>query len=664
MVNELIVKNFNENIEYLESLHNGLFSKIAALDSAIANGHYKEKYDLVYENDNFDVLEKDTNTYLYSKSSLAHAQLALKSINYNLEENAFKTFDDYEVSNDDLETYKEKPLFEHHISGFGPIINYVQNNSVKNKTLSTLDKFIFFGVGLGIHIDEIAKSILSKVYFIIEDDLELFRLSLFTINYASLARNSELVFSVFEDNEEFRRSANDFLAKQSYYNHYIKHFGLLSHSEEKLNQFHLCLTSQAHLAFYYNSFLKQYLKPLDYLFDEYKYLNKGASFSNNKFDDKPFLLVAAGPSLDKNREFLSKHHKKFVIVTITATLEYLYEQSISPDIIIHLDPYETSMELLDGLESMDFIKDSICFFTDKISSNVIKKFNKENVFLFENGTKYKDNSLKPSASCVGSITYQILLALKVKNLYLLGLDLALDSKTGKTHTSSYVGAKNVSIEEGVEHKDLMNYADSLFAIEGNSSKEVLTNPRWKTSIDTINLSTRQLKQKSQNIFNLSDGAKFIDVQNKKFSEVELEKLQELKGIKKGLYSLFLDNSSSVLSDSEKKNLNNKLMHARKLLEMVEKYDIDASKTLDKSIEKLLNIRKELTKEEDINMYELSRVLDSYLRYILSYIFDFLNSTTLENKEIHFNNLCLILIEHILQIINYYCEFVGRKLNDI
>jgi len=58
-------------------------------------------------------------------------------------------------------------------------------------------------------------------------------------------------------------------------------------------------------------------------------------------------------------------------------------------------------------------------------------------YLFENGTNYKKNFGSFSAFCAGSATYMILLALGVKELFLLGLDLAVSRETLQTHSKEY-----------------------------------------------------------------------------------------------------------------------------------------------------------------------------------------------------------------------------------
>ena len=661
MVNEKVLKNFNDNIEYLQTNQKDLFSKLASLDEAIEKGYYKEKYELVYENGYFDVFETKTKNFLYAKSSVTHAKLASQSIDYELKENLFKGFYETKITKDELNKYKEKKTLEDPMSGYAPILHYTQEHSSKDKKLTTIDKFVFFGVGLGLHIESMHKQLLSKVYFIVEDDLELFRLSLFTINYASLASNAQLIFSVFEDKDEFSKSSSLFLDTKYYYNHYIKYFHLLSHSEEKITQFLISTTTQPHFSFDYNVYLTQALRPLDYIFNDYKFLNKTLSCSDEVLDKKSFLLLGAGPSLQKNIKWLRKNHDKFIIIAVSAIIEFLEKENIFPDIIVHLDAYEASIGLFKNIKSMDFIQNSICFFSDKIASEVINLFDKKNIFLFENGTSYKDSSIKPSASCVGSITYQLLLILKAKNIYLLGLDLALDPKTGKTHIDSYVDSKTISIDEKTVKKNILNYGDSFFSVEGNLSKEVFINPRWQTSIDTVNLSTQLLKKENQNIFNLSDGAKFIDVDSKKSENISVKNISGMKKLDKYLFNKCLQNSSKNLNSVELNNLNQKLLHANEFTQIIIRYKNKENQSLSVTLQNIIELKEILTNEDELKMYELSRVIDLYFRYILSYIFDFVNSNKLEKKEYHIQNIYTLLLEHILEIVDYYSQAISAKL---
>jgi len=508
-INTIITENFHQNINYIEIHHPTLFSKLSDYDSAVVHGHYKEKYELIYENNNFDVFEKKTAKYLYNKQSTQYAKLAAQSIEYGVEENTFEGYESVKISNNQAQKFISQEPFEHHMSGFAPIINFTQKNSLQPIKLTNIDKYIFFGTGLGLHITTMMQKLQAKMYLIVEDDLELFRLSLFTTNYAKLAKSTKLIFSVFEDQNEFVTSAEIFLKEQYYYNHYIKFFQMLSHSDEKRTQFHVAVGSQSHQLFFYHHLLIQYLKPLEYMFDNYKFLNKSLDFSSLSSEKKPFLLLAAGPSLQQNIKWVEENQKNFIIVALSATLSLLEKHHIIPNIITHLDGFEAASLHLTKLKKPQNLQSSLCFFSDRTSLEVLSLFDKKQIYLFENGTTYKQDTLKPSAPDVGSLSFQLLLKLKVKTFYLLGLDLAVNSQTGATHSSEHSYNRKLNIEKKLDQESTITYKETLFEIAGNRQTKVLTTAHFKSSIDTINLSSKLLKQEFQTIYNLGEGAQFL-----------------------------------------------------------------------------------------------------------------------------------------------------------
>ncbi|MEN8302829.1 MAG: 6-hydroxymethylpterin diphosphokinase MptE-like protein [Campylobacterota bacterium] len=659
-INEHITKNFNANISYIQANHKELFLKLSSLDSAIEQGHYKERYELVYENNNFDVLEKNTQNYLYNKKSSKYATQTAKSVDHELNDNLFLGFHQQKISDNDLKKYSAEPLLEHHMSGFAPIIHYTQKNHQENKTLKSIDKFIFFGTGLGLHIDTIHKKISSKVYFIIEDDLELFRLSLFTVNYQNIATKATIIFSIFEVNDEFLNSADLFLKTKYYYNHYLKFFQMLNHSDDKRKQFHIAITSQSHSLFFYNSLLTQYIKPLDYIFDNYKFLNDTLEFSDEILDNKPFLLVAAGPSLQKNIEWLKQNHNNYIVVALSATLSYLEKEKISPDIITHLDAFDGATVHFEKVNSFDFIKNSICVFSSRTPTKITSKFKKEQLFFFETGTNYKKDSLKASAPCIGSLTYQLMLTLKVKNLYLLGLDLSIDNATGKTHSDSHEYVKTLELKENAFENSLMTYKDSLFNVEGNLHENVLTTPHFKSSIDTINYSTQLRKQENQLIYNLSDGAKFKETIPTNIKDIKTTK--QTNNIELNCLQQLCDKySSSNLEIEDEKRLKSKLLHSEKLHETILTLQNTQLFAVDELLNNLEKFSSAITLIHDIKEHEINRVIDTYLRYILSYIFDFYN--TQEQTDIDYKEINHLLTKHLLEMVDYYHNSIQTKLEE-
>ncbi len=660
-ISAIITENFHQNIHYIESYHPSLFSKLSDYDTAVTNGHYREKYELVYENENFDVLEKSTGKYLYQKQSTKYATLAAQSIEYGVEENTFEGFASIEISDEDLQKQLSNEPFAHHMSGFTPIIHFTQKNTPQDIQLKKLYKYIFFGTGLGLHLSTIVKKIAAKVYLIVEDDLELFRLSLFTTNYAELAKNAKLIFSVFEDQNEFVTTAQSFLQEQYPYNHYIKFFQMLSHSDEKREDFHVAVGSQSHQLFFYHHLLIQYLQPLEYMFDGYKFLNFALDFSTLSSEQKPFLLLAAGPSLQKNIEWVRENQEKFIIVALSATLSLLEKNRIIPDIITHLDGFEAASIHFSKLINLQNLKNSLCFFSDRTSPEVLSLFDKKQIYLFENGTTYKQNSLKPSAPDVGSLSFQLLLKLKVKTFYLLGLDLAIDSQTGATHSNEHSYNHKLNIEKRLEKESTITYKESLFEVAGNMQTKVLTTAHFKSSIDTINLSSKLLKQEFQVIYNLGEGAQFLEALPKNIHNITIKKWHKKETLEQ-IKSLLQESPLQEFTQEEYQALQNKYNKAQELQSFLlssQKRDfLDAKEYL----ESLLELIKELSNPQLLQEHEISRVIDSYLRYILTYIFDFFNHENRVEEKIAIGKLNTFLTIHLLQIIEFYMQKLNTKLN--
>lgn len=654
-INDLVIKNFNDNISYIEKNHPLLFSKLTALDSAIENGFYHEKYELVYENDCFDVLELSTKKYLYDNNSTLHAELATKSVDYTLDDNLFESFYKHDISDEELAQYEKEKDFDHHMSGYASILHYIQKHSSEETVLKKINKYIFFGTGLGLHIEAIDRKIKSKVYFIIEDDLELFRLSLFTTNYKLLSSTSKIIFSIFEDEQEFTDSSKKFLDEFSYYNHYIKYFQMLNCSNDKRNLFHIAITNQPHLLFFYNSLLTQYMKPLRYISDNYKFLDKSIDLSKSKISEKPFLLLAAGPSLQKNTKWLKENYKKFITIAITSILPFLEKEEITPDIITHLDAFDNANMHFDNPKSLDFLKNSICIFSARLPIEIMNRFTKEQLFLFENGTQYLNRSLKPSAPCVGSITYQILLLIKAKNIYVLGLDQTIDNKTGKTHSDSQEYLTVLETNENAFNGSEMKFKESLFYVEGNYGDKQLTTPHFKAAIDTINASTNKLKQSKQNIYNLSSGAKFNDTISKKCSEVNIIE----QNIEYSLLDIFNENSFYSSSENFIYSFKNKLSYAKDLKGYINKFLNHDFINESEFIENLELLSNKFTQQNELKNHEIARVIDTYLNYVITYIFNFFNTQKSSTKD--YNKIKGLLSNQLLKIIEYYCDKISTNI---
>ncbi|MEA2092159.1 MAG: 6-hydroxymethylpterin diphosphokinase MptE-like protein [Campylobacterota bacterium] len=649
-IEDIAIHTYQKNINYFKEHQGALFEKLMAFDSAIEQNLYVQKYDLIANDDYFDVLELSSGNYLYSSSSKTYASQASNTVDFKKTSNAFETFKKVDIQEEDLPKYAKLKIADNNLSGFAPILHLVDKNSPKLSTLEKIKKFIFFGVGLGTHLVSIDKKISANVYFIVEDDLELFKLSVFTTPYYELALKAKLIFSVFAEKEEFDRDAANFLNTEFEDNHYLKYFHMLNHSEDKIREFHIKVTSQTHNLFYYSEILKQYIRPLDYLNSGFNFLNLVKLNANSYFDSKPVLLIGAGPSLSKNISWLKKNHKKFIIVALSATLSILEKNGIKPDIVTHIDGLSTASVHFNKLNSLDFLKETLFLLSAKTQREIVDKLNKENVFFFEHGTSYKKDFGNLTAPCVGSTSYLLLLIFNVKELYLLGLDLALDSKTLCTHSDGHEYAQKLDLNSMSE--DTLSYGKSIIKTLGNFQEEVFTTPAYKFSIDSINTSSQNFKSDNQNVYNLSDGARFTNTITTDLNTIELKDIDKQTLYSK-MHNTFDANSSKQITDDEIQALHAKTKHSLDIKEIILTQKNSSFNSVEEFLNSLTLLSTKLSISHSLVDYDLALVYENYFKFIYTFIFDFFNTRELKKKKLFIEALNLELTKQLLRIETTY-----------
>jgi len=395
------------------------------------------------------------------------------------------------------------------------------------------------------------------------------------------------------------------------------------------------------------------------MFNKYKFLHNSLDFSLLSKNDRPFLLLAAGPSLQKHIQWVQENQKHFIIVALSATLSTLEAHNITPDIITHLDGFDAASIHFTKLKEPYTLQNALCFFSDRSSKEALAHFKKEQIYFFENGTRYKTNSLKPSAPCVGSLSFQLLLILKVKSFYLLGLDLAIDAKTGATHSDDHTYNNHLNTQKKLSEETILTYKESLFQVKGNLQPYVLTTSHFKSSIDAINLSASLVKQKFQTVYNLSDGAQFLETIPKNIYNVQVKEFDKTAYIHKIKNHLKQDALEEFLS-TERTKLKSKLTKAQQFQKELFIYQNESFKSTQEFLAKTLQLTQILTNAQVFKEEEISRVFDTYLRYILPYIFDFFNHNDKKDDKdivkIHHS-----LSQHLLQIVKYYMKHIDLKL---
>ncbi len=654
IIEQQVTQSYLDNIAYLQQVHPRLYEQIAALETSIDKGYYTPKYELEYKAGYFDVIEPSSGTMLYGTNSTDLAQRAAESVSYKKNENVLETFFSRTFSDEALRYYAAQDVQSSAYHGLAPIMDYANTHAdPKKTTMRSIHKFIFLGVGLGLHITAIANKIGARSYLVIEDDLELFRLSLFTCSYSTLAQKANVHFWIFND-DNFHHNIANFLSDSFVENHYIKFFHLPSHPDIKFKTLQSIVASQEHLTFSYTALMNQYIKPLEHLHKNRSFLNIEQPWHHPLFTETPLLLIAAGPSLKKNITWLKQHQKKFIIVAVSATLKLLEHEGITPDIVIHIDGFEVSLAHFDALASKDFLNHSITVFSASVLQEHVDRVPHERCYFYQNLAQYKKNFGAVVGPCVGSQALGLLLKFGVKNLYLLGLDLALDQQSGRTHTQEHLQSKTLDLSKHNEVEDTFTFSSSTINVRGNFSQEVMTTSSFKISIDTINRFIAKEKTATQTLYNLNDGAFFEQSIALKVSDIPLENwhILDKQLLQQSLQKTFDLHVEKGLADSEYEYLDNIIAHAQKLKKVIEAYQ---AKSIPSSIEeykqRFIVFIDTLLAMEEGERYHLSIVYLYYLNNIVTYLFDILNTKELKNHKHH------------IKKVNKMLTFVVREIEE-
>jgi len=661
---------FQKNILYFQREVPDIYEKLMAFENATANGHYTAKYNLEYKEEGyFDVQEVESGKWLYGVNSNEHAQIIADNIDFSKQENLFETFRDLSFTEESLKHYEAMDIVDSSLSTIAPIVHYTnQYASKESTTMKKIYKFIFMGVGLGLHLITIHQKINATTYLIVEDDLELFYLSLFVTDYQLLKNNgASLIFSIFDDEETFRYKAYSYLRDMPIYNHYLKYFLLLSHSTEKLKIMHSAIISQDYLKFPHSAVMQVYLRPLEYLQEQYKFISINALKEASLFHSNPILVLGAGPSLQKDIAWVKNNQKHFIIIAVSATLGLLEKNNIKPDIIIHVDGFEASMKHLDKISSMEFFDESIALFASFTYPDFAKAFKKENVYIFQAAASIKKDYGHITASNVGIMSYVLSIYFGAKQIYTLGLDMALDAKTGQTHLEGHIHSKALDIKHELDLEENIDYHETVLATKGNFLDEVPTTPHFIASLMEIKGIVRNLQKEEQHSFNLSDGAYISNTTPMKSEEVETDKLPQLdkKQLFKDLKTTFESASEVGLTQGEYKEIEQRVVHANNILKHINKFKTLKFSTIDQYHYNLLGLFIDILTENDVEeAKDTNNIITLYIQMISGYLFDFINTKEIDNPKRHIKKLNKLLVFQLTRVVTYYKEFLKNFLKSV
>ena len=665
-----VLSTYSDNMEFLSKVDVNLYNKIRRLEIDFENNSNLQKYILKFNKTYFDVYHKESESFLYNQESNIHAKNIVNQIVKDEDKNNFKPYIPLIFDEDFIKDIEDMDLMSNEMVAAAPIINYANKNEDKKFNNENINKFMFLGVSLGLHIAQVHKELKCKVYFICEPDLELFRLSLFTTAYNEIAQNSDLIFSIGDSDLNFQEKCDLFLNKRYMLNYNIKYNLFSLRAARLIKLFQTAVTAQSFITYSYPRCFMASQRPLGYSVDKFNFLDvsidqkRTSDLSNN-----PVLVLGAGPSLLKNIQWLKDNQNKFMIITVASNIKLLYKHSIKPDIIIQIDEVkETNLKLFVDVD-MDFFSQSLVILSSIIHPEIIKKYEKNTKFIIQAIATYYNDLDKLFSLSIGEVSYAFSLLYGSKSVYLLGLDFSLDPITNQSHSKyHFSNSKHEDIKDGHKHDEL-SLSKNYLSIKGNLREKLYTTSLLYASIPEFNYFTEVLKPQDANIYNLSDGAYLentnpLDINT--FTTDDFSSLNKSE-IKVNLEKELTKNSRSELSVYDKKMIKRKIKNAKYIRQLIK---LQMSKTNYKEVKNFLYDIEELTNkiittEDKTNSVELNRILYEYTRLVGPYVYNLCEQYETKTEGLTYvKNMNEIFTSQLIKITDKYSDTIQGFMNKI
>lgn len=348
---------------------------------------------------------------------------------------------------------------------------------------------IFMGLGLGYHLDlffkEYSERLKTEEIIVFEEDIKLFKLALELGDFRKIISHPNIHFFVGEDPEAaFPKLRTKILIneKNRIVLRSVKIIPVpVSISLGKGNEYYpralktvKDAARQVMITAGNDSF--DCLVGLENMFANLRHIvsNPGINLLDGKFKARPGVLVAAGPSLNKNMHLLKELRDRALIISCDASFIPLMRHGIRPHLV-------TSLERTPGVDLFySGVKDfeGICFVACPIlMPEVFSAFKGKKIIGYRQYSHFDWLENEKGSLIVGSsvanMAFKILETLGCDPIILIGQDLAY-SEDGDTHVEGNVF--------GERSKGILQRPTIM--LEGNEGQPVRSERQWEIMKNT------------------------------------------------------------------------------------------------------------------------------------------------------------------------------------
>ena len=393
---------------------------------------------------------------------------------------------------------------------------------------------VFMGFGLGYQVATLLNNQSEKLkiqdVIIIEKDLLLFKTALRYLDFSQVIRHPSIAFFVGQTTNELCLSLH-------------KHFREATNVSSNFKSLKIVIMPAVHRVddCYYQGAIQSLRSAIQFLlqgigndpFDsllglEHMLANlmpalkdPGVISFKDLFKDRPAIVIAAGPSLNKNIGLLKEASSKALLISVDAALKPLLNAGICPHVVMTTERTKGIVDFYANLAGLDEI--FLIYFT-VLHPDVYKVYRGPKIIAsryqeFSNWLSLDPGSIS-SGPVVGNYAFVVAQTLGCNPIIMVGQDLSFKSR-GATHVSGFVfGTQDV-------------YRDDMFEVEGNYGDTLMTNRTFAEAKASLEM---QIEKFAGLCINATEGGAkingtlFLDLRTSlnKYCPVAFENLSVLK----------------------------------------------------------------------------------------------------------------------------------------
>jgi len=286
----------------------------------------------------------------------------------------------------------------------------------------------------------------------------------------------------------------------------------------------------------------------------------------------------------------------------------------------------------------------------QLTKKLLDKLKPNNIFLYEVMTGFKHTSKVFSGYSVGETTLELAILLGANDIYLLGTDLALDSK-GYSHGDGRTQqTKDTNIKENNTLNSNTISSNTMIKVKGNFQQFVTTTIKLNKSLMIYNQIIPQYMQNNPTlkIYNLSNGAY---IQNTIPTQIQNIALQPLNN-KPNLHNYLQQHSTLGFDTQDKANIKKVLKFIKKLKQSLNNLKKQQTTSYTQFVQQRIDIFNQIFQCDDIiRRFYLFEIFANYFTIIEPYLAYQFNDTKLKITNTQITEIKNIWIKHITDILD-------------